>query len=113
MQQCRHSWLLSVTAGRSLLKGARNDRSCRCQIAPSWSVKNITFTLRAMDIPTKGLPPSKFRLLQEAATRVGSVASTGSAPGSTRLGQGMAAAKKWMKLDAQGVVSYVKVKLLW
>ena len=49
------------------------------------------------------------RLLQETASRVNSVAST--APGSTRLGQGLAAPKKWMKLDAQGVVSYIKAKL--
>ena len=66
-----------------------------------------------MASPTKELPPSKFRLLQETANRVSSVASTGSAPGSTRLGQGVAAPKKWMKLDAQGVVSYIKVKPLW
>lgn len=62
---------------------------------------------------TKALPPSKFRLLQETASRVSSVASVSTAPGSTRLGQGLAAPKKWMKLDAQGVVSYIKVKLLW
>lgn len=60
-----------------------------------------------MASPTKGFPPSKFRLLQEAASRVDSVAST--APGSTRIIQGMAAPKRWMKLDAQGVVSYIKV----
>ena len=63
-----------------------------------------------MASPTKGLSPSKFRLLQETASRVSSVST---APGSTRLGQGLAAPKKWMKLDAQGVVSYIKVKFLW
>ena len=56
---------------------------------------------------------SKIQWLQETADRVSSAASTSSAPGSTRLGQGMVAPKKWMKLDAQGVVSYIKVKLLW
>lgn len=60
-----------------------------------------------MASPTKGLPPSKFRLLQETASRVDSVAST--APGSTRNVQGMAAPKKWMKLDTQGVASYIQV----
>lgn len=66
--------------------------------------------LRAMSSPMRGVSPSRFLLLQETASRVNSVAST--APGSTRLGQGLAAPKKWMKLDAQGVVSYIKAKLL-
>ncbi|KAL3150298.1 hypothetical protein ABBQ32_000147 [Trebouxia sp. C0010 RCD-2024] len=51
---------------------------------------------------TKALHASKFRLLQETASRLSSVAST--APGSTRTGQGTAAPKKWMKLDAQGMI---------
>lgn len=62
-----------------------------------------------MASPTKALHSSKFRLLQETANRLDSVAST--APGSTRTGQGMASPKKWMKLDAQGMVSYIKVRL--
>ena len=60
-----------------------------------------------MASPTQGFPPFKFRLLQETVGRLDSVAST--APGSTRTAQGVAVTKKWMKLDAQGVVSYIQV----
>ena len=63
-----------------------------------------------MASPIRSFPSPKFRLLQQAAGRVDSVAST-VAPGSTRTGQGIVVARKWLKLSAQGTLSYVKVKL--
>ena len=62
-----------------------------------------------MASPPRAFPSSKFRLLQAATGRIDSIASTGP-PGSTRTGQGVVVTRKWMKLSAQGTVSYVLVR---
>ncbi|DBA68194.1 TPA: hypothetical protein ACH3X2_013901 [Trebouxia sp. C0005] len=60
-----------------------------------------------MESPIRSLLPARLGLLQAAAGRVDSVASTGP-PGSTRTGQGTVVARNWLKVGAQGTLSYIQ-----
>ena len=62
-----------------------------------------------MESPIRGFLPARLGLLQAAAGRVDSVASTGP-PGSTRTGQGTVVARSWLKLGAQGTLSYIQAR---
>lgn len=52
------------------------------------------------------VPLAAFRFPRDAVDRIDSVAS---APGSTRIAQGLAPPKNWLKVSGQGSLGYVKV----
>lgn len=56
----------------------------------------------------KGHPPA-FRMPRDVVDRFDSIAS---APGSTRIAQGLAPSKNWLKVGGSGSLGYVKVELM-
>lgn len=50
--------------------------------------------------------PAAFRLPKDIVDRLDSIAS---APGSTRIAQGLAPPKNWLKISGQGSLGYIKV----